>query len=93
MLLACDPSAGQGVRTPVVMRFHTADQRLIGVSKDDYTDEKTAEVFNSAPAGTRFTGSVVLIDYPYGDGPTYNYHVKTNRLHIHCRIQTLHRLN
>jgi hypothetical protein len=93
MLLACDPSAEKGLRTPVVMRFHTADQRLIGVSKDDYTDEKIAEVFNSAPPGTRFTGSVVLIDYPYGDGSTYHYRVKTNQLHIHCRVQSLHRLN
>lgn len=93
MLLSCDPLTDKGVRAPVVMRFHTAGQRLIGVSKEDYTDEAAAEVFNSAPPGTRFTGSVVLIDYPYGDGPTYNYHVTTNQLHIHCRIQSLHRLN
>lgn len=93
IFLSCDPLPDKGVRTPVILRFHTAAQRLIGVSTDDYTDEKTAEELNSAPPGSRFRGAVVLIDYPYGDGPTYNYHAKTNQLHIHCRIQSLHRLN
>lgn len=93
ILLACDARPDQGPRTPVILRFHTPAQHLIGVSKEDYTEEKTAAEFNSAPPGSRFKGSVVLIDYPYGDGPTYNYHVKTNQLHIHCRIQSLQRLN
>jgi hypothetical protein len=93
ILLACEARPDPGPRTPVILRFHTPAQRLIGVSKEDYTDEKTAAEFNSAPPGSRFSGSVVLIDYPYGDGPTYNYHVKTNQLHIHCRIQSLQRLN
>lgn len=93
MLLSCDSLPDKGVRPPVILQFHTDAQRLIGVSKDDYTDENTAEEFNSAPPGSRFRGAVVLIDYPYGDGPTYNYYVKTNQLHIHCRIQSLHRLN
>ena len=93
MLLSCDSLPDRGFRTPVILQFHTPSQRLIGVSKEDFTDEKTAAEVNSAPRGTRYKGSVVLIDYPYGDGLTYNYHVKNNQLHIHCLIRSLQRLN
>jgi hypothetical protein len=90
MLLGCDALPDKGLRTPVILRFHTPAQRLIGVLIEDYTEETLAAEFNSAPPGSRFKGSVVLIDYPYGDGSTYHYHVKTNQLHIHCRILSLH---
>lgn len=89
LLLSCDALPENGTRTAVILRFHTAADHLVGVSKLDYTDEKTAEEFNMASPGSRFRGSVVMIDYSYGDGPAYNYQVKTDQLYIHCRILSL----
>ena len=89
MLLSCDASPDNGTRTAVILRFHTAADHLVGVSKLDYTDEKTAKEFNFASPSSRFRGSVIVIDYSYGDGPTYNYHVKTDQLYVHCRVLAL----
>lgn len=89
MLLSCDALPDNGMRTAVILRFHTETDHLVGISKLDYTDEKTAEEFNFAPLGSRFRGPVIAIDYAYGDGPAYNYQVKTDQLYIHCRILSL----
>jgi len=89
MLLSCDAWPGNGTRTAVILRFHTAADHLIGVSELDYTDGKIAAEFDFAPPGSRFSGSVALIDYSYGDGPAYNYQVKVDQLVLHCRILSL----
>jgi hypothetical protein len=89
MLLSCDTLPDNGTRSAVILRFHTAADHLVGVSRLDYTNEKTAEEFNFASPGFRCRGSAVVIDYSYGDGPAYNYHVKTDQLYIHCRILSL----
>ena len=89
MLLSCDAWPDNGTRTAVILQFHTAADHLVGVSKLDYTDEKIADELNIASPGFRFRGSAVVIDYSYGDGPAYNYQVKSDQLVIHCRILSL----
>jgi hypothetical protein len=73
----------------VVFRFYTPQKRLVGISKTDYTDNSTEDLFHASKPGTVFTGQIKLIMYKYGDGPTYNYFYETNKLLIHCRVLQL----
>lgn len=73
----------------VVFRFHTDADHLVGIAPQSYTPAPIKVVYEKAPIGTEFTGSVEIISFRYGDGPAFLYTAATFRLQIHCRILTL----
>jgi hypothetical protein len=73
----------------VTFRFHTPGRHLVGVAESDFTVEDLVADYYSAPPGTRFTGVLEIIEFKYGDGPTYNYFPTGNELQIHCRVLSL----
>jgi len=94
--LTCYPSdtlkksLKEGERLPhMVFKFYTPQNRLVGISDKNYTDTPTADLYHASRAGTVFEGRIRLISYPYGDGPTYNYFQKTNKLLFHCVVLQL----
>ena len=77
--------------SPVLLTFraHTAENHLVGIAASDYTEARTADLLTSAPTETLFEGSLEIIAYRYGDGPTYNYFPSMSHLQVHCRILEL----
>ena len=73
----------------VTFRFHTVGRHLVGVAELDFTVEDLVADYHSAPAGTSFSGVLEIIEFKYGDGPTYNYYPTGNQLQIHCRVLSL----
>lgn len=73
----------------VTFRFHTGGRHLVGVAESDFTVDDLASDYHSAPAGTLFSGVVEIIEFKYGDGPTYNYFPTGNQLQVHCRLLSL----
>lgn len=82
---------GEGeARLPrVTFRFHTTGRHLVGVAASDFTVEDLVADYRSAPAGTSFSGVLEIVEFKYGDGPTYNYYPTGNQLQIHCRFLSL----
>jgi hypothetical protein len=82
---------GEGeARLPrVTFRFHTAGRHLVGVVEPDFTVEDLVADYRSAPAGRSFSGVLEIVEFKYGDGPTYNYYPTGNQLQIHCRFLSL----
>jgi hypothetical protein len=82
---------GEGeARLPrVTFRFHTASRHLVGVAGSDFTVDDVVADYHSAPPGTNFSGVLEIIEFRYGDGPTYNYFPTGNHLQIHCRFLSL----
>ena len=81
---------GEEARLPrVTFRFHTAGRHLVGVAESDFTVDDLVADYHSAPAGTLFSGVVEIIEFKYGDGPTYNYFPTGNQLQVHCRLLNL----
>jgi hypothetical protein len=82
---------GEGeARLPrVTFRFHTTGRHLVGVAQSDFTIEDLVADYQSAPAGANFAGVLEIIEFKYGDGPTYNYFPTGNELQIHCRVLSL----
>ncbi len=70
----------------LAFRFHTGDRHMVGISPDDFTGEGIADFVFSAPRDAIFQGTIELVPYRYGDGPTFIYFPETNRLAIQCRI-------
>jgi hypothetical protein len=96
MSLTCYPSDAlikslkDGEMLPkIVFKFYTPQQRLVGISENDYADKRIADLFHELKPGTVFEGRIKLIPYKYGDGPTYNYFPQMNRLQIHCAVLEL----
>lgn len=73
----------------LVFKFYTPQNRLVGISDKDYTDTPLADLYHASRSGTVFDGRIRLIPYLYGDGPTYNYFQKTNKLLFHCVVLQL----
>jgi hypothetical protein len=73
----------------VTFRFHTAGRHLVGVAQSDFTVEDLVADYHAAPAGTSFSGVLEIVEFKYGDGPTYNYYPTGNQLQIHCRFLSL----
>jgi len=71
----------------LVFAFYTPEKRLIGIQESDYTAPPTADLLHDSNPGTSYEGRVRLIPYAYGDGPTYNYFLQTNKLLIHCKVE------
>ena len=73
----------------LTFRAHTAENHLVGIAASDYTEARTADLLTSSPTETLFEGSLEIIAYRYGDGPTYNYFPSMSHLQVHCRILEL----
>lgn len=73
----------------LVFKFYTDDINLIGIHRKNYTQKKFSMLMNEASKGTNFHGEIEIIEYKYGDGPTYNYFKKKNQVQVHCRILKL----
>jgi len=82
---------GEGeARLPrVTFRFHTTSRHLVGVAPSDFTVDDLVADYYSAAAGTSFSGALEIVEFKYGDGPTYNYYPTGNQLQIHCRFLSL----
>lgn len=84
--------AAQSTDTLVLtFRFHTADNHLVGISEADRTDEALAVRCNTAPDGTLFVGVLQIVEFAYGDGPTYLYHPSRNHLEVQCKLLEIDR--
>jgi hypothetical protein len=73
----------------LTFRFHTAENHLVGIAESDWTDESIAERFRSFPSGAAFHGALEIVEFTYGDGPTYLSFAPTNHLQVHCRIMEI----
>ncbi len=67
-------------------RFHTTDDRLVGIAETDLTDRTIADRCLSFPEGAFFHGAVKIIPFAYGDGAAWLYYPSNNHLQVHCRI-------
>ncbi|UCG81254.1 MAG: hypothetical protein JSV60_02945 [Desulfobacterales bacterium] len=70
----------------LTFRFHTAANHLVGISTTDLTEKRLANEYFSAATGARFEGTLEIVTYKYGDGPSYNYYFTGNHIQVHCRI-------
>ena len=70
----------------VTFRFHTVGRHLVGVSASDFTVEDLVADYHASPSGTNFSGVLEIVEFKYGDGPSYNYFPAGNHLQIHCRL-------
>jgi hypothetical protein len=70
----------------LTFRFHTAAKHLVGISTTDFTEKRLASEYGSAATGARFEGTLKIVTYRYGDGPSYNYYLVRNHIQVHCRI-------
>lgn len=82
-------SDGSGLLPQVVFRFHTDQDHLVGIDPEHYTPGQIADIYQNTPIGTVFTGTVEIIPFRYGDGPSFLYSASELRLQIHCRILAL----
>jgi hypothetical protein len=73
----------------LIFRFYTPEKRLVGINENDYSNKAIADLYRAAKPGTVFEGRIKLIPYKYGDGPTYNYFLQTNKVQIHCTVLQL----
>jgi hypothetical protein len=73
----------------VTLRFHFKGRRWVGIADKDLSDPGLGAKVLSEPDGTWFTGSVVLVPYPYGDGPTFDWMPRSGMLEIHCRLEKM----
>jgi hypothetical protein len=89
LMLTCYPAAERGGNPLLSFRFHTAENKLVGIAEKDFTEKRFAEIYQPALVGALFTGELEVVPYRYGDGPTYNYHAKENVLQVHCKIRLL----
>ena len=76
----------------LTFRFHTPEQYLVGIAEKDLTLTVLGDQYHSWPPGTIFDGKLELVEYEYGDGPTYNYYPKRNHLEVHCRLLDLKKM-
>lgn len=72
----------------LTFRFHTESEHLVGVDPADYTDDEWA-AHSDSTAGRGLDGMIQVIEYPYGDGPTYLYSPSENHLQVQCKVLDL----
>lgn len=70
----------------LVFRFHTESDHLVGVAPGDFTAPDIASKIGAVRPGGSFDASIGVVAYRYGDGTTFNYSPKENRLTVHCRV-------
>jgi hypothetical protein len=89
LMLTCYPKAQENGKPLLSFRFHTAQNKLVGIAEKDITANHFAEIYSAAPVGASFTGELEIVPFRYGDGKTFNYHVKENVVEVHCKIRSL----
>ena len=77
----------------LVFRFHTDKINLIGIQKENFTQSKYSMLMNKKSSSAEFQGEIKIIEYQYGDGPTYNYYKKKNQVQIHCKVLKLEKIS
>jgi hypothetical protein len=70
----------------VIYRFHTAENHLAGISEPDWTEATIADRLRSASEATLFQGTLEVVRFAYGDGPTFLYRPSIRRLQVHVKI-------
>ena len=70
----------------VVFRFHTKKEHLVGIDEDSFTSNTFASIYSRALNNAPINIELEIIEYKYGDGITYNYYLKENKLQIHCKL-------
>lgn len=73
----------------LIFRYHTEEDHLVGIYKNDFTARKIAGRINNIRNGKEFSGRIRIIFYEYGDGNTFNYFGKRNAVLVHCSVETL----
>jgi|SRR6056297_2306334 len=86
---ATDPRGEKHPFPVFLFRFHTADNHLVGISSDDYTEETLANLYQKIKAGEKVRGKAVVVKYEYGDGAAANYFDERNALVIHVQVVAL----
>ncbi|HKK71450.1 MAG TPA: hypothetical protein VKA86_09555 [Candidatus Krumholzibacteria bacterium] len=67
---------------PLSFRVHTADEHLIGIAAEDFTEPALAE---RVLGGSVQDVALEVVPFAYGDGPGFLFDTVTNRLQIQCR--------
>jgi len=70
----------------VVFRFHTKKDHLVGINENLFTSNTFASIYSKALNNAPINTELEIIEYKYGDGITYNYYLKENKLQIHCKL-------
>ncbi|HOJ13767.1 MAG TPA: hypothetical protein PLS81_11370 [Deltaproteobacteria bacterium] len=71
----------------VVFVFHTRARRLVGIPERECTADEVAAAFRGLAPKSGFRGRARLVRFAYGEGRTFTYLVKENRIVIHCRLE------
>jgi hypothetical protein len=81
---------GEEVLLPLVTyRIHTAADTFPGIAKDDFTSDQMLKKFNSAGKGSPIKGVFRIIAYPYGDGKSFIYSERKNRIQVQVKILSI----
>lgn len=70
----------------LTFRFHTGEEHLIGVDPANFTDDQSFGIIAGASAEVPLQGTIQIIAYAYGDGPSYLYSSSENHLQVQCRV-------
>jgi hypothetical protein len=88
--LSCESPARESLAL-LTFHFHTAASHLEGISPADFTEDRIAGEYLSAPPGTVFQGIIETILFRYGEGSTFHYSERRGVIQVHCRLITLTR--
>jgi hypothetical protein len=84
-----EPQTASATYPQVVFRFHTDRNHLVGIDQDDYTLQRVTSLYRNAPPNSLFAGTLEIISFAYGNGPSFMYLASEHQLLIHCRIVDL----
>lgn len=77
---------GDGSTSKLAFRFHTLDDRLVGIADLSLTDARVAARCRAAPASTTLGGAIEIVPFAYGDGATFLYQALRVSIEVQCRI-------
>lgn len=70
----------------IVFRYHTEGQQMVGIDRAYLTSRENREIILKKERNSGFRGSILIVPYRYGDGRTFIFEKKENRLVVHCKI-------
>jgi len=70
----------------LVFRFHTLKEHLVGIAESDYTPENFSDTINTKNLNLTFYGDIEIINFKYGDGPSFNYYKEKNQVVVNCKV-------
>ena len=68
-------------------RFHTADEHLIGIAPEDYTEADLAAAVLADPTAQPI--ELVVVPFDYGEGAGFLFDTVRRRIQVQCRIRTV----